>query len=118
MSSHYPNTVVFPLAKTPSDHVPCVVSIDTNIPKSKVSRFENFWVDMTGFMDCVRNSWEALVFADLSASAMLTRKFKRLRFDLRAWSKKLSYLKKLTMDCSKVIIFFDQFEEARPKGSL
>ena len=112
--SHYPNTVVFPLAKTASDHVPCVVSIDTNIPKSKVSRFENFWVDMPGFMDCVRNSWEAPVFADLSASAVLTRKFKRLRSDLRAWSKKLSYLKKLTMDCNKVIIFFDQLEEVRP----
>ena len=110
--SHYPNTVVFPLAKTVSDHVPCVVSIDTNIPKSKVFRFENFWVDMPGFMDRVRNSWEAPVFAE--ASAVLTRKFKRLRSDLRAWSKKLSYLKKLTMDCNKVIIFFDQLEEVRP----
>ena len=106
--------MVFPLAKTASDHVPCVVSIDTNIPKSKVFRFENFWVDMPGFMDCVRNSWEAPVFADLSASAVLTRKFKWLRSDLRAWSKKLSYLKKLTVDCNKVIIFFDQLEEVRP----
>ena len=55
--SFYPNTVVLPLAKTSSDHVPCVVSIDTTIPKAKVFRFENFWVDMPGFMDCVRNSW-------------------------------------------------------------
>ena len=69
---------------------------------------------MPGFMECVRRSWEALVFADLSASAMLTRKFKRLRYDLRVWSKNLSYLKKLTLDCNKVILFFDQLEEVRP----
>jgi endonuclease/exonuclease/phosphatase family metal-dependent hydrolase len=31
-----PNTMVLPLAKTGSDHVPCVVSIDTNIPKAKL----------------------------------------------------------------------------------
>ena len=65
-------------------------------------------------MDCVRNSWEAPVFADLSASAVLTRKFKRLRYDLRAWSKKLSYLKQLTLDCNKVILFFYQLEEVMP----
>ena len=55
--SAYPNTLVFPLAKTSSDHVPCVVSIDTTIPKSKIFRFENFWVEMPGFFDCVRTSW-------------------------------------------------------------
>jgi hypothetical protein len=40
--SHYPNTVVHPLARTASDHVPCVVSIDKTIPVAKVFRFENF----------------------------------------------------------------------------
>ena len=60
--SHYPNTVVFPLAKTSSDHVPCVVSIDTKIPKSKIFTFENYWVEMPGFMECVKKSWEAPIF--------------------------------------------------------
>ncbi|XP_073363080.1 uncharacterized protein [Aegilops tauschii subsp. strangulata] len=69
---------------------------------------------MPGFMECVKKSWEAPVFSDLSASAVLTRKFKRLRYDLRVWSKNLSYLKKLTVDCSKVILYFDQLEELRP----
>jgi exonuclease III len=39
--SCYPNSVVFPLAKKGSDHVPCVVSVDTNIPKAKIFIFEN-----------------------------------------------------------------------------
>ena len=40
----YPNTMVHPLAKPTSDHVPCVVSISTSIPKAQVFRFENHWV--------------------------------------------------------------------------
>ncbi|XP_073368009.1 uncharacterized protein [Aegilops tauschii subsp. strangulata] len=52
---------------------------------------------MPGFIECVKKSWEAPVFSDLSASAVLTRKFKRLRYDLRVWSNNLSYLKKRCM---------------------
>ena len=38
----YPSTMVLPLARTASDHVPCVVQIKTSIPKAKVFRFENY----------------------------------------------------------------------------
>ena len=112
--SYYPNIVVLPLAKTSSHHVPCVVSIDTTIPKAKVFRFEIFWMDMPGFMDYVKSSWNQPVFADMSASAVLSIKFKRLSYALKAWSKNLSYLKRLTMDCSRVILYFDNLEELRP----
>jgi hypothetical protein len=54
--SSFPNTMVIPLAKNGSDHVPCVVNIDTNIPKAKIFRFDNYWVDMPGFLECVTNS--------------------------------------------------------------
>jgi endonuclease/exonuclease/phosphatase family metal-dependent hydrolase len=37
----FPNTVVQPLAKITSDHVPCVVTISTKIPKARIFRFEN-----------------------------------------------------------------------------
>src|SRR4051812_38370101 len=40
--SVYPNTVVLPMAKTSSDHVPCIVSIDTDIPKSNLSGLRTF----------------------------------------------------------------------------
>jgi hypothetical protein len=55
--SDYPNTMLLPLAKTGSDHVPCVVTIGTNIPKFKLFRFENYWMDLPGFNECVQNSW-------------------------------------------------------------
>jgi hypothetical protein len=53
----FPNSMVLPLANTGSDHVPCVVSIDTNIPKAKIFCFENYWVDLPGFAQCVSSSW-------------------------------------------------------------
>jgi endonuclease/exonuclease/phosphatase family metal-dependent hydrolase len=40
--SSYPNTVVTAMARPTSDHVPCIVSIDTVIPKAQLFRFENF----------------------------------------------------------------------------
>lgn len=57
--TEFPNTMVFPLAKTASDHVPCVISIATSIPKAKVFRFENYWVELPGFQECVQKSWSA-----------------------------------------------------------
>lgn len=38
----YPNTLVKPLARDTSDHIPCVVSIETRIPKANIFRFEKF----------------------------------------------------------------------------
>jgi hypothetical protein len=55
--SDFRNTMVFPLAKIVSDHVTCVVNIDTNIPKARIFSFENYWVQMTGFLECVASSW-------------------------------------------------------------
>jgi hypothetical protein len=38
----YPTTFVYPLVMERSDHVPCVVSISTSIPKCSRFHFENF----------------------------------------------------------------------------
>ena len=47
----YPVTLAYPLAKTTSDHIPIRISIGTNIPKSKVFRFENYWLEHHQFRD-------------------------------------------------------------------
>lgn len=72
-TTEFPNTLVYPLARTGSDHVPCVVSISTTIPKAKVFRFENYWVDMPGFFDCVQQSWSAPT-TKLNSTAVITKK--------------------------------------------
>ena len=112
-TTEFPNTMVYPLVKTSSDHVPCVVSISTSIPKAKVFRFENYWVDMPGFFDCVQQSWSAPTNKK-NAAVVLTEKFKRLRYDLKRWHTGLSRLKLLMQACNAVILAFDSLEDQRP----
>ena len=38
----FQNTLVLPLARITSDHIPCKVVIGTSIPKINIFRFENF----------------------------------------------------------------------------
>ena len=109
----HPNTMVLPLARTTFDHVPCVVSIATCIPKATIFRFENYWVDMPGFFDCVQQSWSAPT-TKKNATAVLTEKFKRLRNDLKRWHTRLLRLKLLMQACNVVILAFDNLEDQRP----
>jgi hypothetical protein len=111
--SDYPNSVVLPLAKIGSDHVPCVVTINTNIPKSKLFRFESYWVDMPGFAECVSKSWNKPSRKSYS-SAIITDKLKGLRAELKRWQVSLSKIKMLIQKCNKVILFLDNLEEYRP----
>jgi mannosylglycoprotein endo-beta-mannosidase len=111
--SDYPNSMVFPLANTGSDNVPCVINIDTNIPKAKKIRFENYWVDMPGFQECVASSW-AKISSKSYSSAIVADKLKSLRYDLRKWHTSLSKIKNLIQNCNKVILALDTLEEIRP----
>jgi hypothetical protein len=40
-----------------SDHVPCLININTNIPKSHIFRFENYWLEHDQFMEVVAHGW-------------------------------------------------------------
>jgi hypothetical protein len=81
-----------PLANTASDHVPCVVNIYTFIPKASIFRFEFFWVDQPGFMDCVKQAWE-VDCTKIYSSTIIASKFKALRYALKHWHMNLSQLK-------------------------
>jgi hypothetical protein len=109
----YPNTLVFPLANTSSDHVPCVVTIDTVIPKAKIFRFENYWVDHPTFLKCVQDSW-AKPSHKTNAATVLAHKLKTLRYDLKKWQTSLSTIKLLIENCNKEILILDNVEEERP----
>jgi exonuclease III len=111
-TTKFPNTLVFPLAKSSSDHVPCVVTIDTLIPKARIFRFENYWAEHPTFLDCVKNSWAKPSHKSNSA-AVLAHKFKTLRYDLKRWHTSLSTIKGLIENCNKVILLQDNVEEQR-----
>ena len=108
----FPNTVVSCMARPTRDHVPCLVSIGTSIPKVNLFRFENFWVHQPGFFECVAEEWNKPVIA-INPSAVLTEKMKRLRVALKRWKMGLSKLKALIQKCNLVIIYFDELEEER-----
>ena len=111
--SDFPDTVVLPLANTASDHVPCVVNICTTIPKASIFRFENFWAEQAGFLECVSAAWERESLKRSSAG-VLADKFKALRYSLKNWHKSLSKLKAQIENCNKVVAFMDYLEEQRP----
>jgi hypothetical protein len=107
----FPMTEVFPMAQITSNHVPCRVSVNTRIPKSKVFRFENFWAQHAGFLDTVQDSWIAPTHS-FNSTRVISTKFKRLRHSLKHWSKNLSNLSLLISNCNNVILFLDGLENA------
>jgi hypothetical protein len=70
----YPNTLVHPLARPTSDHMPCVISIGSLIPKAKVFCFENYWIRLPVFLEKVNSIWEVYFPGD--AAKCLSAKFK------------------------------------------
>jgi hypothetical protein len=110
--SIYPNTLMLPLARTTSDHTPCMIQIGTSIPKVKVFRFENFWIDQPGFLNIVQAVWQS-EFKSTCSATKLSTKFKLLRRMLRRWAQNLSNLKKQIQVCNEVVLILDKLEENR-----
>lgn len=108
----YPDTTALSLARITSDHIPCVIKIGTCIPRSKVFRFENFWLQQSQFKEVVKNIWDQQV-AETNIAKIISAKFKRLRKGLKNWSKYLSDLKCIVRHTNEVILFYDTLEEFR-----
>jgi hypothetical protein len=107
----FPNTLIKPLARPTSDHIPCVVSIGTSIPKAKVFRFENYWIRLPGFLDKVRTIWEIDCPGD--SAKKLSAKFKLLRKGLKKWSSTFAVLDSVIANCNRTILRLDSIEEQR-----
>jgi len=64
-------------------HVPCLVTISTNIPKSGTFRFENYLMEHEHFMDIVQHGW-ALPTIHSDKAKIISGKFKNLRRVIKA----------------------------------
>lgn len=111
-STNYPNTVVMPLGKPTSDHVPCYVSIPTKIPKSNFFCFEEFWTTHPGFFEVVQQTWNKHCYAPNSA-AVLCKKLKNLWYALKHWSKGISRLSLMIENSNKALLEIDGIEDMR-----
>ena len=108
----YPNTEVLPLAKITSDHLPCLITIGTKIPKASVFRFENYWAERPDFLEVVQSCWTSCRGKNDRAQN-ITAKLKSLRTKLKAWSRNISNLKLLITNCNEVIGLLDHIDDHR-----
>jgi hypothetical protein len=104
--------LLIPLAKTTSDHIPCVPQIGTSIPKINIFCFENLWIKLPGLLEVISNAWNKEIGVSSSA-ARIVAKFKNVRYDLKKWSKTSSNLNRLIMNCKNVILVIDKLEKQR-----
>jgi hypothetical protein len=111
-TSVFPNTSVQALARPVSDHTPCLISIQSSIPRSKVFRFEIFWVQHPGFKKTVQAAWQINVRKS-NAAATINAKLKNVRRALKKWSKSISKLSLLIENCEKVLQQVDDLEQRR-----
>jgi hypothetical protein len=100
------------MTKPTSDHVPCVVAIGTNIPRSNIFRFENYWLQHSQFKDIVQNAWN-IPIGYIDSAKMINAKFKNLRRALKLWAENLPCLKDLIDKVNSVICLLDNLEEFR-----
>jgi hypothetical protein len=91
-----------------------VIAIGTKIPRAKVFRFDNFWLEHFDFKTIVQSIWSIHVgFTD--NAKRINAKFKNLRRGLKFWAKNLPCLKKQIQGVNEVIDFLNLAEEM---GSL
>lgn len=105
----YPNSFATSMSMETSDHNPCLISINTTIPKAHVFCFENFWMFHDDFYNQVQLGWfSGIEHSD--AAKNITSKFKSLRKTLKDWSHTLSSLK-ITISRTKLVLDFLSYLE-------
>lgn len=77
-----PGTILSSLTRSTSDHVPLKIDISTSIPKSRLFRFDNYWVQLAGFRDVASSAWNCRM-GNSESAATLTAKLKETHFALR-----------------------------------
>jgi hypothetical protein len=108
----YPYSFASSLSRDCSDHIPYVITINTDIPKARAFRFENYWMLHDEFMEIVENCWHILNYQTDKAKKM-GAKLKHLRKILRQWHQWLSNLAKTIENNKSVIPLLDIMEEFR-----
>lgn len=111
-TSNYPNTVATSLAMQSFDHALCIVNVNTNVPRAKIFRFENFWMEHSNFLQVVNHGWAVLVATSDPAKKVMAR-FKNLRRVLRLSHTHISNLSLLIENIKMLIYFLEIIEEHR-----
>jgi hypothetical protein len=109
--THYPGSYVTILCRDTSDHCPCLVAINIDIPKTQIFRFENYWMLHDEFMQIMEIAWHT-PNNTLDQAKRMVSKLKNLRCVLRKWQQHSNLAQ--VIDHNKAVIFFmDVIEEFR-----
>lgn len=111
-TTSYLITTVSSLVMQTSDHWPCKITISTSIPKGKVFRFENYWLQHPSFIQTAQEGWQD-PSNQLGRAKAITAKCKNLRKILRSWQQKLSNLKKNLENVKTMLSLLEIIEEHR-----
>jgi tRNA U34 5-methylaminomethyl-2-thiouridine-forming methyltransferase MnmC len=95
-----------------SDNVPCAIMIQTEVPKPKIFRFENFWLEHSSFQAVLQQAW-ALPSNKFDPALRLTSKLKASRKHIKDWQKNIAKLATTIENTKFVTQFLDMIEESR-----
>lgn len=108
------NPIIQPLSSSTSDHCPLLVLPLETPPITPRFRFESFWPDMPGCLDCVKEAWQSPTPANQNSMMTLHVKLTRTGKALKKWTKTLIPQGKLTMEiCHEVILRLELAQEQR-----
>lgn len=105
----YPKTLVKTLVMETSDHWPCIIKIDTKIPRGKVFRFENHWLETDDFIPILLQGW-SLEPTSPNPAKKMTAKYKNLRRLLKEWNSSTPSLASLISNVKADLHLLDAIE--------
>jgi len=108
----FPSTEVTTLCMETSDLVPCLVKIDTAIPKGATFRFENDIMEHEYFLEVVNHGWN-LPTTQTDMAKLISAKCKNLRRVIKVWQAHLSSLKANIANVKLILKFLSLLEEFR-----
>ena len=95
-----------------SDHTPCLLQVETEIPRGNNFRFEYYWMEHDQFMQVVNHGWSLPTFQMVSAKNLMA-KFKNLRRVLKVWQKHISSIMANIANVKAVLSVMEILEEHR-----
>jgi hypothetical protein len=111
-TSMMPNKFVTGLVRDISDHTPCVISASTNIPRPRVFKFENYWLEHEDFLAVMLHGWN-LPTQQQDSAKNIGAKFKSLRRIFKTWKNQLPNLAATIRSTKETIQLLDIIEEIR-----
>jgi hypothetical protein len=106
----YPGSHASTLSRDCSDHSPCLITMNTDIPKVQIFRLENYWLLHEEFMQIMEDGWN-LPNNHSDKARRMVAKLKPLRKVLRG-SNNYPTLHEL-LSISRLILSLDTLEEFR-----